>query len=314
MESGPRAAAGRVLLPLASARDLAVATDARGSHWVAASEESGPGIRLRLFSVAPRAASGAATAREIPNPGAAGTLQLNPVWVPTAKQTVLAWLEGNDIQKLAVRSATWDGSRWIKPRLVTPPGPGSQMALVGTAFEGKPFLVWAAFDGRDDEIVWSRWDGRRWTHARRVAPDDGTPDVTPTVTAVDGGVVVAWAGLEGDNYRVQTATFDGRSWSRPTSLGNRAGASPRFVRTARGAVLLTRTSTPSSGLTAFEFDGRGTPTGRSANAADSNSVRLSPRLFEATAADGGALSLVDAEGSVLELQWDTPAADAGSRR
>jgi hypothetical protein len=320
LHAGPRGvelqgvAGGNVALPLQGARDLGLTTDARGDHWVAASEESGPGIRLRLFTVAADGRSGKRSASEIPNPagapGAGGSLQLSPVWITTAKQPVLAWLEGHDIQKLAVRSATWDGTRWIKPRLVTPAGPGSQMALVGTTFEGKPMLAWAAFDGHDDEILWSRWDGRRWTPAHRVAADDSSPDVTPTLVTIRGGVVVAWAGLEGDSYRVQTARFEGSGWSLPTSLGNRAGASPRFLATPRGAVLLARSSAPSSGLTVFEFDERGAPTGRSARAADPPAVRLSPRSFEAMAVDAGGLSLVGGEGDVLELPWDAANGDA----
>jgi hypothetical protein len=122
----------------------------------------------------------------------------------------LAWLEGDAHDRFAVRFAPWDGERFGPATTLAPPGPGSQLALSGAALaDGRLLLVWAGYDGSDDEI-WSAVgrDGA-WSAPERVAPDDEAPDITPTLVAEGRGALVAWSRFDGSEYRLVLARFDG---------------------------------------------------------------------------------------------------------
>ena len=154
----------------------------------------------------------------LPNPtGDRNLLQLSPVWLTTGKGPILAWLEGGDLQRLAVRSARWSKGKWVEYRTVAPAGPGSQLALIGRDFGGRPTLLWSAFDGHDDEILWSRLEpskGGRWSRPQRVTENNDVPDLTPTIAVRGGKLHAAWAHYDGEVYRVVSSTFDGLRWSR----------------------------------------------------------------------------------------------------
>lgn len=126
----------------------------------------------------------------------------------------LAWLEANRPRAQEVWLAPWgDGGFGPAVRLVAD-GPGSQTALDAAVLaDGSWLLVWCAFDGEDDELVWRqrRADGS-WSGGR-VSADNGVPDITPRLLVTPGGAAVAWSRYDGRVYRVRTARFEDGRWN-----------------------------------------------------------------------------------------------------
>jgi hypothetical protein len=158
---------------------------------------------------------GAGPVRLEPPAGAAAEIRDRPVpLVANGALTGLAWLEGASRETLAVRWAPWRGDGFGAPVEVAPPGPGSQLALAGAELgDGRALLVWAGFDGADDEI-WAALGGPSgWSEPRRVGSDNDVPDITPDVVATPGGALVAWSRYDGSEYRVVVARFDGKAFA-----------------------------------------------------------------------------------------------------
>jgi hypothetical protein len=131
----------------------------------------------------------------------------------------LVWLEGTAVRRLAVRAARFREGGWEAPRTISPPGPGTQIGLTATLLaDGSWLAAWSAFDGEDDEILWSRFAGGSWSPPRPVAADNRVPDVTPAVVAAGGGALLAWSRYDGEQYRLRIARFDGGVWTVPRAV------------------------------------------------------------------------------------------------
>lgn len=125
----------------------------------------------------------------------------------------LAWLEATQPRAQEVWLSVYrDGQFQPATRLVAA-GPGSQTALDAAVLEdGSWLLVWSAFDGVDDEVVWRlRQADGSWTGGR-VSPDNRVPDITPRLLVTPEGAAVAWSRFDGRVYRVRTARFEQGSW------------------------------------------------------------------------------------------------------
>lgn len=156
----------------------------------------------------------------------------------------MLWLEGDAGDRMAVRAARWDGGAWEPAATVSPAGPGTQIALTSTVLaDGSWLAAWAAFDGRDDEILWSRYSGSRWSPPRPVAADNAVPDISPALTATAGGALLAWSRYDGHDYRVQLARLDGGVWTEPAVIGTKGSAFP-FFSDDRSPVLIYRQALP----------------------------------------------------------------------
>lgn len=203
----------------------------------------------------------------------------------------LAWLEGDGPRSLALRVAAHGSEGWSRPRTLAAPGPGSQLALRATVLsDGRWLLVWSAFDGADDEVLWTvgRPDGA-FTPPTRVAGDNAVPDITPSVIAVADGALLAWNRFGSDGeYRVVVSHFDGTGWSEPVVTGGPGGVRPALLGGSDpgSALLLFRTVEP-DGWSLVELDGSGRA-GRVASVATEDRDR--PRLVAVD--DGG-----------VDLQW-----------
>ena len=170
-------------------------------------------------------------------PGQEGRERRSPVLlVDGGRLAAVAWLEGDDDRSLSVRAALWTGKRWQAPERVSYPGPGSQLALTGAVLtDGSWLLAWSAFDGQDDEIVWSLHTGGAWRPVKRVHPNNAVPDITPALTATaDGGALIAWSRFGGHGYQLRLAHFDragdGR-WADEHAAGPSGSLYPTFVGT-----------------------------------------------------------------------------------
>ncbi|MGB6367343.1 MAG: hypothetical protein WBG93_10990 [Thermoanaerobaculia bacterium] len=174
----------------------------------------------------------------------------------------IAWLEGDDFRSLSVRFAEWSGAGWGPVKKVSRPGRGSQTGLVGTELrDGSHLLVWSAYDGDDDEIVWSRRRGSRWSRPKRLTANNRTPDTMPAVVSMDGGAVAVWSHYDGEDYRLMSARFDGRKWKRPEIIGPAGSLDPRFVELDTGLFLTYQNAWP-AGWSVVQVGRQGEPTRR----------------------------------------------------
>ena len=127
----------------------------------------------------------------------------------------------------------------MKELIVSPQGPRAQLALRGTMLsDGSWLLVWAAVDGVDDDIWWSRRTTSGWTEPARVHPDNQVPDIQPAVIAVPGGALVAWSGFDGRDYRIRLARFDGAAWEEKQAESGRGAIEPTWRRHSDGQILM----------------------------------------------------------------------------
>lgn len=165
-------------------------------------------------------------------------LRLRPVLMVHQEEFAgLGWLEGGDLTSLSVRAATLSGDEWGEIAIIAPPARGSQTGLTGTILDDSTWLfVWSAYDGSDDEILWSRGTADRWTKAQRLDNNNPVPDIMPAVVAVDGGALLAWSRVIEGHYQVMMSRFDGTNWTPPQELGPPGSLEPGFV--ARDGALL----------------------------------------------------------------------------
>lgn len=197
--------------------------------------------------------------------GAELVLSANPL-LSADGLVALAWLEGDRPGDLAVRVARRAGERWLPTETVSPAGPGSQMALSGAVLaDGSLLLVWAAFDGGDDEILWSRFAGDAWSAPRALADDNRVPDVTPRVIAWGDGALAAWSRFAEGAYQIELARFDGADWEAARTVSDRGAGAPALVAASDGTspLLVYRRAEPSSWVIA-ELDDTAAVTARAA--------------------------------------------------
>jgi len=223
-----------LLVPLPAGAELSSLSALSGGRWAAAGSVPAAegGRRLLLLR------GDAAGFRPLASPPhQTGRERQGPVLLVRGGALAgLAWLEGDGGQSLAVRAARLRDGRWTAPDTVAPPGPGSQLALAGAVLaDGSWLLAWSAFDGNDDEILWSRraagtvGANARWTAPRRAADDNRVPDITPALTAAGDGALLSWSRYDGNDYRLVMARLGAGS-------GPQAAAKPAAAGAAQGVI------------------------------------------------------------------------------
>lgn len=229
----------RTRISLRSGEFLTTIAETRTGFVVAGARET-RNTTLELVMVAERSGK----VSRMATPGSGGSLlQVRPTLLTRDRElTGAAWLEGDGVRSLGVRAAEWNGVDWGPETVVAAPGRrGSQTGLTGvTLADGSALLVWAAFDGRDDEITWSHRRGGAWSTPRRLTANRA-PDVTPTLMREGDGVVMAWSQMHGTDYRVMTATFESDGgWTKPRPVSGPRGYFPEFVELDSRAFLVWR--------------------------------------------------------------------------
>ncbi|HUP21767.1 MAG TPA: hypothetical protein VNB06_02355 [Thermoanaerobaculia bacterium] len=212
------------------AHDLAVS----GGAWMVAGSRRGLDRRERLALLA----GDAERQRELPTPpGQTGALRTMPVVFGGDRLLAgqpgggVAWLEGNSPRVFAVWAAEWTGDGFEQPVVVSPPGAGTQTGLSGAELaDGSWLLVWTAFDGSDDEVMWSVHTSEGWSEPLGVAGDSQGPDITPSVAATHDGAILAWSRFDGVQYRLTLAAYRDGAWSGPFLADTPSGLYPGFVR------------------------------------------------------------------------------------
>lgn len=225
--------------PGTSTVDLPFAATARpldlerqGDHWWALAAEStaqGPSLAV---------AAGRSTASQrLPSPGLRGErlVQGAALLAGESGLEAMVWLEGSEVRRLAVHGAVWTGESWGPTVDISPIGKGTQIALDARVLaDGSWLAVWAAFDGSDDEILWSRAVDGHWSDPRPVTADNATPDITPRLFVTADGALLAWSHFAGTpedgGYRIEVARFSDGRWTLPRTVAGRGSSMPRFLR------------------------------------------------------------------------------------
>jgi hypothetical protein len=213
----------RLALPTGGGVDAFVATS---GGWLAVGSEPVTGGRdLALWTGDEDGAIPVA-----PPPGRQGAVRAFAVpLLRTGELVGLAWLEGEAADRFAVWASARDGQRWAAPVQVAPPGPGSQLALTAAVLaDGSWLLAWSAYDGEDDEVVWSLRREGRWTSPQAVADGNQVPDVTPALRAAGSGALLAWSRYDGNDYRLLVARMSGGRWQAPELVGSAGTILPRW--------------------------------------------------------------------------------------
>ena len=225
-----------------------------GSGWLAAGHvPTAEGTELLLLEEEEGEVS------SLPVPRVAGaTLSGQPILlIQDESLKGLVWAAGNEFRGLEIWAAEWLHGNWGEPELVSPKGPGSQLAPRALVLDNSSWLVtWAAFDGEDDEVFWSRRSEGVWTKPARVAVDNSVPDITPRLLAIDGGALLAWSWYDGNDYRMKTSRFLAGRWTKPESFGEKGSLYPSVIQTGDGGLLLYKTVAPAS-WTVLAFDLQG---------------------------------------------------------
>ena len=238
-----------------------------GRAWLAAGSRAGTGEGSALVLLRGEGAE----AERLAVPEAGGPLVASPTPLVFAGDLLgLAWLAGDAPGRLTVRFAPWvggatlpgAGGEWGEPELVAGSATGSQLALAGVALAGgSAVLVWSAFDGEDDEILWSVRTAGRWSEPARLGEDNAVPDVTPAVAALGDGAIAAWSRYDGSEYRLVAARWTGEAWTAHEPLAGSGSLFPSF-HPGRGGPLLLYRDARRQGWAALRLDRAGRPTAR----------------------------------------------------
>lgn len=249
-----RAGGQRLELPLAAGARIG---DFRstGEDWLVAAVSRDEGASFPRFELLQGRGDAIET---LPTPAVEPAPELmQPVFVADRQGfQALVWLAGDAHHQLAVKASRWLAGGWGPTETLSPPGEGTQIAPTAAVLgDGTWLVAWAAFDGSDDEILWSRFAGGRWSQPRPIATDNAVPDITPHLYATAGGALAAWSRFDGNDYRVHVARFDGEHWTAPAVAGPAGSTDPMFSDAER-PYLIYRHADP-QGWAVIELDAGG---------------------------------------------------------
>jgi hypothetical protein len=298
-------------LPEGAVLDATASLDIGETGWLAAGTQraAGPSTARDLLLLT----GDGQTVSTLPAPPEkTGSIRQEPLpLVEGGRLTGLVWLEGESRRSFGVRFAAWNGAGWENPEIIAPPGPGSQLALTAAHLrDGSWLLAWSAFDGHDDEIVWSHGHNGAWSRPQRVAADNSVPDITPALTAIDGvngGALLAWSRYDTGlgEYRVVVSRFDKGRWTAPVATGPAGSLYPTFEPSSapsapsNTARMLYRTASP-RGWEVLDMDAAGRVSRRAAVAA---AASTRPVVTSVTAGNPGVLFRWPASGAKSTAVW-----------
>ena len=268
---------------LRSNERLTTIEETQGGWTAAGVSEEEDGSKLIVFTRSP-----AGTRRMAAPSLQRHPLQLRPALVVQDEQLDgLAWLEGSNPASLSVRVAARAGEDWGEVIIVAPPAKGSQTGLVQTVLaDGSWLLAWSAFDGRDDEILWSIGRNDNWSVPSRIGKANSVPDVLPALVSTPDGALLVWSRQIEGHYRLLLSRYQSNSWSRPQIVGPPGSLDPGFAIREGQLLLLYRHAWP-RGWAITELSTKGIPR-RLAVVSDDNASR--PALLHSSS-----------EG--IELRW-----------
>jgi hypothetical protein len=181
--------------------------------------------------------------RSVTRGGELPVVQKALAWEPTllldaSGPETLLWFESEGQRDQVLLTARRVGDAWGEPEVVSPRRAGSQMALTAVRLDdGSLLAAWAAFDGQDTDILYSRRENGRWSKPQAVTPPDPHNDITPKLLATRGGALLAWSRATERQYRVLISSYRGGFWQLPLTLGTAGTVYPTFQEGAEPVLL-----------------------------------------------------------------------------
>lgn len=215
----------RTPLPIAPATQLTTLRAEGGAFVVAGVERGNQSVSL----VVVRGQNGKVEKLNAPvvAPGEMA-MALTPVLGPAGLEA-LFWIDGKNAQAGAVKVALWDGQAFGATGTLAPAGPGTQTGLqVLRLADGSWLAVWSAYDGQDDELMWSRGSKYGFSPAKKLT-DNAVPDVTPTLRRSGDGAILVWSFYDGSDYRLKSTTFKDWSFTDGEVFGGKGASLPSFT-------------------------------------------------------------------------------------
>jgi lysophospholipase L1-like esterase len=101
---------------------------------------------------------------------------------------------GQELGRDEIFFSRFDGTGWSPAARLNATSAVPHLFLDAAADpEGRPWLVWSAYDGEDYEITWSRWNGSAWSEEEKLT-DNRDADAFPSLVFIRGVVpVVVWS-------------------------------------------------------------------------------------------------------------------------
>ena len=293
-ELGTLAPVASQLLPFATDHQVYVhRLMATESGWlITATSRSENESRLVVLS------SHADGIKELPSPLTTGRTLLQPTPILDGDEpAAVLWIEGPSPRESKVLASRWSGAGWAAPELISPQGPGTQIALDAVRLaDGSLLAVWAAFDGDDDEIVWSRSTAvGEWSKPQPITANS-VPDVTPALIATEKGAIVAWSAYDGNDYRIFTSSFDGESWTDAHRHGERGSVFPSFAPTGDRLLVYKQTAPAAWRASRLSADG-------SLDRTLSLEASVERPVIVASDSEGVTLRSADAEKRAVKVSW-----------
>jgi len=244
----------RKALPLRRDEVLTTLTEVSDGWIAAGTKEDGRSGDLVLISI-----EGSQASRLLPPEGEGSTFRLRPtLLVRDSRLQGLSWLEGPDFRSLAINLALKDPEGWSHTVAVPRRSGRGQTGLTAVSMaDGTSLLVWAEFDGTDDDLFFSRLVGDSLTAPRRIVANNAVPDITPSLISTEDDVLLAWSQLEDGDYRIKISRFEGESWSAPRTFGPPGAQRPELRRTGDNLSMIYRQAWPRRWIvTELGLDGR----------------------------------------------------------
>lgn len=109
-----------------------------------------------------------------------------------------------------------DDETWSVPETIETGLSTNTAASLASDQDDVVWLVWAGYDGQDDDIYFSRWRENQWDAPEIVNEDNANPDLLPVVGVEKGGNIwVIWTGFDGESYRSYKSRWNGDVWDAP---------------------------------------------------------------------------------------------------
>ncbi len=114
---------------------------------------------------------------------------------------------------IALMYSVKSGNNWAQPRTIDTGMRSNTAVSLIVDQEDVPWIVWAGFDGNDDEIFWARWEDGQWGAPEHVAAANDVPDLLPVLSMDGQGVLsVRWQSFNGERYVSTSRSFIDGKW------------------------------------------------------------------------------------------------------
>jgi lysophospholipase L1-like esterase len=152
--------------------------------------------------------------------GAGQSSALTPKILAVDSRTAWVFWTGRDSGHDSIHASAFRNGAWSAPRPIHRDSEYPHLSpSAGLDAEGRPWVVWAAFDGNDYEIFSSRWAGESWAPEERIT-DNGEGDSDPVIAFVHGAVPVAvWSRTGDTGFFLASSVRSGAAWSGEAAIG-----------------------------------------------------------------------------------------------